>query len=131
MTHVGKTYSGIELVHFCANTSTDELWNSLSLPHPRGAVVFWNFVVPAILETVRWVGCQYLFLFAADLSDDQTLVEYYKNQLSFVDSIERATVKPLYDLGCKFMYQPVTTLSSQRDEFFSHFNVEAAAEEEV
>ncbi len=61
ITHVGRTYSGEELVHFCANSATDELWESLGLPQSRGAVVFWQFVVPLVLRVREIVGCEYAF----------------------------------------------------------------------
>ena len=124
ITHVGKTYSGVELVHFCANNATDELWESLGLPQPRGAVVFWHFLVPLIEQVRKIVGCEYLFLFAADLSGFQSLIEYYRNTLGFADEGERATAKPLYDLSCKFMYQEAETLQQRREEFFENFNSE-------
>ena len=97
ITHVLKTYSGVELVHFCSNSDTNALWESYNMPQPLGAVVFWHFIVPLVLSVKRIVGCEYLFLFAADSTDDQTLVEYYRNILNFDDSKERAVVKPVYD----------------------------------
>lgn len=42
---VGKTFSGIELVHFCSNTDTDELWDSFGFPQLRGTIIFWYFVI--------------------------------------------------------------------------------------
>lgn len=124
ITHVGKTYSGLELVHFCANNTKDELWECYHLPQPRGAVIFWRFIVPIVLKVRELVGCEYLFLFAADLSNFQSLVEYYRDELGFADGAEMATAKPLYDLSCKFMYQEAATLEERRKEFFDHFNSE-------
>lgn len=124
ITHVGKTYSGVELVHFCSNSAVDDLWKSTGLPNGLGAVVFWQFVVPIVLKVREFVGCEYLFLFAADDSTDLTLVKHYKNMLGFVDEGERATAKPLYDLSCKFMYQDAETLAQRREEFFENFNAE-------
>lgn len=124
ITHVGRTYSGVELVHFCANSATDELWESLGLPQARGAVVFWQFVVPIVLKVRELVGCEYVFLFAADVSDELTLVEYYNNRMGFADEGIMATAKPLYDLSCKFMYQEAESLEARREEFFENFNSE-------
>ena len=124
ITHVGKTYSGLELVHFCSNSDADELWQSMELPNGLGAVVFWQFVVPIVLKVREYVGCEYLFLFAADDSTDLTLVMHYKNMMGFVDEGERATAKPLYDLSCKFMYQEADKLQQRREEFFENFNGE-------
>lgn len=124
ITHVGKTYSGVELVHFCANTATDDLWKMLCLPKERGAVVFWQFIVPIVSKIRELVGCEYLFLFAADLSEFHTLLDYYQNQMGFADEGEMATAKPLYDLSCKFMYQETAALAARREEFFENFNDE-------
>ena len=124
ITHVLKTYSGIELVHFCSNSDADALWESLNMHQPLGAVVFWHFIVPLVLSARKIVGCEYLFLFAADSTDDQTLVEYYRNILSFNDNTERAVAKPVYDFSCKFMYQEVSPLATLRQEFFDNFNFE-------
>lgn len=124
ITHVGKTYSGVELVHFCANTATDEVWKSFNLPQARGAVVFWQFVVSIIMKVREYVGCEYVFLFAADDSKELTLEDYYNNRLGFADEGEMATAKPLYDLSCRFMYQEAATLAQRREEFFENFNAE-------
>lgn len=122
ITHVGRTYSGVELVHFCANNATDDFWQGLGLPQDRGTVVFWHFIVPIVIEVRSLVGCEYLFLFAADMSEHHTLQDYYHNQMGFNDEGERATAKPLYDLSCKFMYQEADSLAERRDEFFENFN---------
>ncbi len=124
ITHVGKTYSGVELVHFCSNSATDASWKSLGFPKDRGSIVFWQFIIPIVLEVRKLVGCEYLFLFAADLSERHSLLNYYQNQMGFADEGEMATAKPLYDLSCKFMYQEAATLEARRKEFFDHFNSE-------
>lgn len=85
-------------------------------------MVFWHFIVPIVIEVRSLVGCEYLFLFAADMSEHHTLQDYYHNQMGFNDEGERATAKPLYDLSCKFMYQEADSLAERRDEFFENFN---------
>ena len=77
------------------------------------------------MKVREFVGCEYLFLFAADISEYYTLLDYYRNQMGFVDEGERATAKPLYDLSCKFMYQETRTLEIRRNEFFDNFNLPA------
>ena len=119
---VGKTFSGIELVHFCSNTDTDELWESFGFPQLRGTIIFWYFVVPKVLEALKYVGCQYLFLFAADKSKEEKLVRYYENQLNFIKPDELATAKPFYDFTCKFMCHEISTLEQERREFLENFN---------
>ena len=124
ITHVGKTYSAVELVHFCANDDTRDWWEELNIPYSLGVIVFWMFIVPIILDTRKLIGIQYLFLFAADLSDDRDLIKYYQDNLMFTIDEDRATVKPLYDLSCKFMYQETRDLSIQRQEFFENFELD-------
>lgn len=122
VTHVGKTYSGIELVHFCTNNAYDDLWDRYEMPYSIGVVVFWYFIVNKILEIRKILGVQYLFLFAADLSDEDSLIGYYSDKLDFMRDEERATVKPIYDLSCEFMYQETKDLEDRRTQFFENFN---------
>lgn len=122
VTHVGKTYSSIELVHFCANNEFDDVWLDYGMPHSIGVVVFWYFITNKILEVKELLGIQYLFLFAADLSEDRTLVNYYNSVLNFNRDEERATVKPIYDLSCEFMYQETKDLAERRQAFLDNFN---------
>ena len=124
LTHVGKTFSSLELVHFCANNEYDDLWKGFGLPHSIGVIVFWYFIVDIVLEVRKLIGIQYLFLFAADLSENDSLIGYYKDKLDFVRDEERATVKPLYDLSCEFMYQECWDIEERRRQFFDNFNME-------
>lgn len=119
---VGKTFSGIELVHFCSNNDADDSWENFGLPQLRGTIIFWFFVVPKVLEALKYVGCQYMFLFAADKSKDEKLVRYYEDQLNFKRPDELATAKPFYDFTCKFMCHEISSLEKEREEFFTNFN---------
>ena len=42
-----------------------------------GEVIFWKFIFPKFFEVQRIGGCEYAFLFVADLSEDRTLINYY------------------------------------------------------
>lgn len=119
---VGKTFSGIELVHFCSNSDTDDSWENFGLPQLRGTIIFWYFVVPMVMEALKYVGCQYMFLFAADKSKEEKLVRYYEDQLNFKRPDELATAKPFYDFTCKFMCHEISSLEKEREEFFANFN---------
>ena len=118
---VGQTFSGVEIVHFCANENYRELFDSLGFFPHFGAIVFWHFLVPKVLEVRKYIGCQYLFLFAADTSDDESLIRYYRT-LHFTDVGEHGAVIPLYDWTCRFMYQEISGLSEGKEEFFNDFN---------
>lgn len=125
VTHVGSTFSGIELVHFCANDNTRDFWKESVEGQKLGVVVFWEFVVKEVLEAMKHVGCQYLFLFAADITDDEELVAYYRDSLYFKEAVDVATAKPIYDLTCKFMYQETSKLVSEKAYFFDHYNIDS------
>lgn len=124
VTHVGSTFSGIELVHFCANDRFRDNWDEKKEGQKLGVVVFWEFVVREVLEAMKHVGCQYLFLFAADQTEDEELVMYYRDSLYFKEAVNVSTAKPIYDLTCKFMYQETGNLQSEREYFYDHYNVE-------
>lgn len=121
---VGETYAGIEIVQFCANDDDEcrKLWTDFGFDQKLGVTVFWHFIVPIVLETMKLIGCQYLFLFAADLSEDEELINYYRNYLKFEDSLGRGTAIPLYDDMCKFMYQETNGLKERRVDFYDNFN---------
>lgn len=122
ITHVGKTYSAVELVHFCANDAYRDWWNQYNLPYTLGEIVYWQYIAKEIIEIRKHLGVQYLFLFAADLSDSYKLIQFYQNRMNFTLDTDRATVKPLYDLACRFMYQDTTNLEKDRQEFFDNFD---------
>lgn len=83
---------------------------------------FWQFIVPKILDLMEIVGCEYLFLFAADLSEDADLVNYYVDNLEFIDASEHSAATPMYDFACRFLCQETSTLQERRTSFFEHFN---------
>lgn len=119
--HVGKTYSGVEMVHFCKNNACDDEIASYGLPRDFGKIVFWKFIVPKIIEARDNLGIQYFFLFAADMSNDKKLIHYYSD-LHFKTDDERTALMPVYDFACKFMYQPAADLSRYVEEFWEDFN---------
>jgi len=124
ITRVGQTFSAIELVHFCANDGAEDVWKQMGLPQSLGAVVFWHFIVPIVESVRQQIGCQYLFLFAADFSKGEKLIKYYEDQLNFKIPENLATAKPIYDFSCKFMCQEVKELANAREAFFDNFSVD-------
>lgn len=119
---VGATFSGIEIVQFCSNEDSLVYWKKYGVNQKLGVVVFWQFIVPIIIKIKELIGCEYLFLFAADDSEDENLVNYYKSWLKFESSDERSAATPVYDLTCKFLYQETCSLKEKRDTFFKNFN---------
>lgn len=130
---VSQTFPSIVLTHFCKNAEIDK-YNDLRFP--LGFYVFWEIVINKVLEITQLLGCQYLYLFAADNSDHMTntnssqnvlydfddeevvptyeLVEYYKNELKFQEIQNLAILKPHYDFQCFSLYQPINQLVHNR-----------------
>ncbi len=128
ISRVLSTYPGIELVHFCVNDRMKDKWKEYNLGHTMGEVLFWRFIAPKFFEVQKLVGCEYAFLFAADLSEDGTLVNYYDVTLKFQKRMDVGTNKPFYDFCCDFMCQDVNTMKSNRRIFFNNFNLDSEDE---
>ncbi len=120
---VGQTFAGIELVQFCKNELQNSYIKSLPFDRKFGDIVFWYFIVPIISKVTEHIGCQYLFLFAADSTDNQTLVNYYRSFLKFSDEKRHSAAIPLYDFTCQFMYQEIVNLARHRNDFLDNFNL--------
>jgi branched-chain amino acid transport system substrate-binding protein len=72
---------------------------------------------PAIAENVLM-----LTPFAADSTEDRTLINYYENALQFTRPDDIGTTKPFYDFSCVFMCQELTMLKAYSSYFFQTFN---------
>lgn len=120
--NVGQTYPGVEIVHFCANDAYREVWDGCGFPQNMGATFFWYFIAPKIQELMKIAGCEYVFLFAADLTPYEELVRYYAEQLKFEKVDEHCVAIPMYDFTCQFMSQKTCELEEKRRFFFDHFN---------
>lgn len=117
-----QTLAGVELVHFCAHTPAAAKWEAMGMnPQALGKTMFWRFVVPVIQQVRDLVGCEYLYLFAADEKKYGKLVGYY-NELGFEIRQDLCVSKPEYDFGCFFMCQKVTSLRNRRNAFFREYN---------
>lgn len=128
ISRVSKTYPGVELVHFCTNDNAKNVWKSYGLGHSLGEVIFWNKIVPKFFEVQSIVGCEYAFLFAADLSQDRTLINYYDVSLKFESDVEVGTNKPFYDFTCAFMCQKLTDMKENQKSYFANFNIDETDE---
>lgn len=122
------THPGIELVHFCTNDNLKEKWKTYNLGHPMGETLYWKFIAPKFFDVQKIVGCEFAFLFAADLSEDGSLVNYYDVSLKFQKRQDVGTNKPFYDFCCEFMCQEVNEMMKKRQEFFENFNIDAEDE---
>lgn len=117
-----QALAGVELVHFCSHTPAAAKWKAMGTnPQALGKTMFWRFVVPVIQQVRDLVGCEYLYLFAADEKKYGKLVGYYK-ELGFEIRQDLCVSKPEYDFGCFFMCQKVTSLRNRRNAFFREYN---------
>lgn len=121
---VQNTHSGVELVHFCTNDNLKAKWKEYNLGHTMGETLYWKFIVPKFFDVQEIVGCEYAFLFAADLSEDGSLVNYYDVSLKFQKRQDVGTNKPFYDFCCEFMCQDVNSMKQKREEFFDNFSID-------
>lgn len=119
---VSETYPAIEIFHFCANDKIRDKWKRYGLSRPMGEVLFWSFIAPKIYEIKKIIGCQYVFLFAADASENENLINYYNVSLKFERPKDITTAKPYYDFLCSFMCQEIKDLITHQKEYFEHFN---------
>lgn len=123
ISRVDRTYSGVQLVHFCANKKSVECWNRFGFSRHMGETLFWHSIVPIIFKVTSAVGCEYAFLFAADLSEDNSLIRYYEQSLRFELEDSVGANKPTYDLCCSFMCQKMSALVRNKQMFFDNFNM--------
>ena len=120
--HVSHTYPGLELVHFCIDDKARTEWKKKNSRYSLGEIFFWNFIVPVVLDVQRLVGCEYLVLFAADSTVDETLINYYKSVLKFECPSDIGTNKPVYDFRCKFMSQKLSDLKKHQKAFLAEIS---------
>lgn len=122
---VSKCYSGIEIVRFGKNQNfaiSEESDN-----FPTGAYVFWEYIVPLVLNVKAVVGCKFLYLYAADKSKGRTLINYYKDVLCFKEKDEfdddLGMRIPKYDNGCKGLIQYVDKLPENKEATYNKYGI--------
>jgi hypothetical protein len=115
-----------------------------------GETLFWHFIVPKMLEINTLIGCEFVYLFAADPTVNGSLTNYYREKLHFNTMTHLGTIKPSYDLNCFFMGNrlrsltgPANFVRSRRrsddlwgldhymQDYFEHFNLDLSADDIV
>lgn len=121
---VEECFSAIELKHFCRNEnySCDK-----DLRVPLGFGIFWEVIVKKILEIVDDVGCKYVYIFAADHSEEpeiKRLVYYYKSAYKFYecDEDDIIIIKPEYDRECYSLVQEIAKLRENRESVWQEYS---------
>lgn len=124
--NVPNCISAIELRHLCRN---ENFQIPPDLGVPLGFGLFWEVIVPIITDITKQVGCKYLYLFAADKSEEREdrefkkLISYYKNVLKFSECDEGIKlVKPEYDNHCYGLIQEVAELEYNREAVWHEFS---------
>lgn len=137
---VDESHPAIELVEFCANDKTKRCWKDYGMGahNKMGVTLFWKFIVPIMLQINSLIGCEYVYLFAADQTAVGKLTNYYREELHFENLLELGAIKPAYDLSCSFMgcrlrqslaeqmaweEIPRTDLEYYQKIFFDNFNI--------
>lgn len=124
--NVPNCISAIELRHLCKN-------EAYTVPKevgiPLGFGLFWEIIVPIILNVTSQVGCKYIYLFAADKTNGQgesemrKLISHYKNNFKFSECDEGIKlVKPEYDNHCYGLIQSVSKLEANREAIWHEFS---------
>lgn len=124
--NVPNCISAIELRHLCKNENF-HIPDDLGVP--LGFGLFWEVIVPIIIDITKQVGCKYIYLFAADKTEEiektelRKLISYYKTVLKFSECGEGIKlVKPEYDNHCYGLIQKVTELEVNREAVWHEFS---------
>lgn len=101
---VPQSIPAIELSHFCKNEANDSFNEYLFPNHKLGEIIFWFFVLPIVQEALKYIGGQYIYLFAVVGADEnEPLVNYYNRLLKFDKKPIWGTYKSTYAQSCRFM----------------------------
>lgn len=124
---VGTCYSAIELQHFCKNENYIPEIKPELLQVPFGFGIFWEVIVPEIFKITDTVGCKYLYLFAADKTENsliQKLVHYYKNALKFYECQDDGIniIEPDYDENCYGLVQEISKLRINQEAVWEQYS---------
>ena len=82
-----------------------------------GESLFWLKVVETLEAMHKYVGCQYVYLFAADKEAEGKLVQYYRVRLKFKSDANLSANKPQFDWQSQFLYQSIEELFEQKNRF--------------
>lgn len=127
ITRVHEVHPAIEIKLFGINFSANSYWKSLKLPDEMkmGETLFWMKVVDKIRQIMDMVGCEFVYLFAADNEPEGELVQYYRVRLNFVSDSNMSANKPHFDYMSQFLFQSVKDLFEKQKNFLDNFNTKS------
>lgn len=122
VTKVLVSYPAVELKLFGVNGAAKDYWKTLGLPQDMkmGETLFWLKVVDVLKTMTKYVGCQYLYLFAADKEAEGQLVKYYRVRLGFRSEANLSANKPQFDWQSQFLFQSMDDLFEQQRIFIAN-----------
>lgn len=136
---VQETFPAIDIKFLCRNGNYKP---KIKLDFKLGVYVFWEIIVPHILEISKLVACKYVYLFAADRTENEVkdlslplwkpgyekdeldendepdvrkLVSYYINELKFEIISKYTILKPNFERTCFTLVQEVSKLEENRE----------------
>lgn len=135
---VDKTFPAIEIENLCKNYADENDASTVDRSHvdnktienkiPFGLLVFWFFIIPIIEDISDRVGCEYIYIFAADQSKcvennpkGWKLVSYYRENFGFHDSEELFFIRPDYDDDCYEMIQSVAEAMEKKKSIWERY----------
>ena len=143
---VYKTFPAIDIKFLGRNGNYKP---SIELSFKLGVYIFWEMIVPHLLDIAKLVGCKYIYLFAADNSEVETttyhpapiydpfydpydddedqddkveirkLVNYYISELKFHNVTQYKVLKPHYERSCFTLVQEVSELQKNRESVWA------------
>ena len=122
ITRVRTVHPAIEIKLFGTNASANSYWKSLDLPEEMkmGETLFWAKVVDKIRQMMEMVGCEFVYLFAADNEAEGELVQYYRVRLNFSSDSKISANKPHFDYMSQFLFQSVKDLFEKQQYFLNN-----------
>lgn len=86
-----------------------------------GETLFWIKVVDKIRQMMDMVGCEFVYLFAADNEPEGELVQYYRVRLNFGSDSKMSANKPHFDYMSQFLFQSVKDLFEKQQYFLDKY----------
>lgn len=124
---VSNTYPSIEMVNFCVNDTYKKRVPKKEWYKAESSLVrllYFKFVIPQVYKIAENLGEEYFYLFAADKTEDRTLVNYYSQKLFFREHIKsKKYIEPEYDRhSCFFMYMKYDQLKILNQYIQANYN---------
>ena len=128
---VDKCYSAIELQYLCRCDDFTIPPKFLAVSQKSGGYLgfglFWQIIVPKIVDISKKIGCEYFYLFAADHSEnkeDKKLINHYKEALMFgeLSDFDIILLKPNDNKNCLGLAQPINSLLACRESAWEKYS---------